>query len=211
CSLNDMVVTIGGKVRSVEDLLSADELMHLAIEASGRERYDLAIGYLKQAYAKASAEPDETLPRAEIPFLLGAQYAQIKMFEDAKRWMREAVSLNPQFDIAVFQLGLLELLGGELAAGEQTWSGLDFLPAGHALLHFRAGLLALAREQYPLALTELRQGLAVGLANAPLMAEMQRILSNVEAQQAQVGTTDSPSVAADSPAEAHVLLAAYRE
>ncbi|WP_212749170.1 hypothetical protein, partial [Chitinivorax sp. B] len=37
CSLNDMVVTIGGKVRSVEDLLSADELMHLAIEASGRE------------------------------------------------------------------------------------------------------------------------------------------------------------------------------
>lgn len=194
-------------------MLNVEELLHLALEASGRERYDLSIGYLKQAYAKACEEPDDVSMRPEIPFLLGAQYAQIKMFDDAKRWMREAVALNPQFDIAVFQLGLLEVLSGEQQAGEVTWAGLDYLPVEHALRSFRDGLLALSYERYGEAIEHLRQGLVTGLDNAPLLAEMQRILSNVEAQQATQPSDAEATpdgVSPESGAEAHILLTAYR-
>ena len=41
----------------ISNLLTADELLHMAIEASNRERYDLSIAYLKQAMAKPELIP----------------------------------------------------------------------------------------------------------------------------------------------------------
>lgn len=183
--------------------LSENELLHLAIEASNRERYDLSIGYLKQAIAVPGPLA------AKTHFLLGTQYAQIGMYEDAERFMQLAVTFEPEFDIAVFQLGLLQLTSGKPDAAEASWQGLDFLPAGHGLNHFRRGMLALQRNALAEAETELRAGLATPLPNAPLLAEMQRITDNIVKMRAEAG--DAPAEEGQGEAgDEHLFLSAYR-
>ncbi|WP_139022815.1 hypothetical protein [Chitinimonas sp. BJB300] len=185
-------------------MLTVDELTHLALEASERERYDLSITYLKQAMALASP------PRSEILFLLGAQYAQIKMFDDACTWMQRAVDLNPLFDIAVFQLGLLQLMRGDVAAAT-TWQKLDVLPNGHALKLFRDGLLALNQTDLDDAAEKLRAGLACDYSNAPLLAEMRRVLGNVEQMQQAPQSSAGERQSVGEPMDDHIFLSAYKE
>ena len=198
----------------LSNLLTADELLHMAIEASNRERYDLSIAYLKQAMAKP--EP----LRHEIPFMLASQYAQIGMKAEAKQYFAQTIALAPQFDIAIFQLGLLQLFDADQAGAELTFQQLDFLPAEHAINQFRVGMLALGRNELAVAGAALRAGLATGLANAPLMAEMQRILGNIEKLQADaasapaeapVAATDANANTDTAPTEDHIFLSAYRE
>ncbi|MGQ5524409.1 hypothetical protein ACUHMQ_14275 [Chitinimonas sp. PSY-7] len=186
-------------------VLTVDELMHLALEASERERYDLSITYLKQAVAQPVP------PRAEVLFLLGAQYAQIKMFDDAVVWMQRAVEVNPQFDIAVFQLGLLQLMRGDAVAATSTWQRLDSLPDEHALKLFRNGLLALNQNQLEEAAATLRAGLACDYPNAPLLAEMRRVLSNIEQMQSTSSAPVGETTAVNEPVADHIFLSAYKE
>lgn len=184
-------------------LLTVDELLHMAIEAGERERYDLSIAYLKQAQAREA--------RADVLFLLGAHYAQIKMFSDAQHWMQQAVAQDPQFAIASFQLGLLQLMTGDAGAAMQSWQQLDAQPEGHPLRYFRDGLLALNEQALDRAAVALRAGLACEYANAPLMAEMQRVLSNVEQMQQAQPNQAEPVPAAQDGADEHIFLSAYRE
>jgi len=185
----------------ISNLLTAEELLHMAIEASNRERYDLSIAYLKLAIGKP-----EPLKR-EIPFMLGAQYAQIGMKTEAKTYFAQSIDISPDFDIAIFQLALLQLLDGEQAAAESTFQRLDFLPPGHALNLFRRGMIALSLSNLAEAKVALRSGLEAGLDNAPLLAEMQRILANVE----KMPEDAAPAEEVDhSPSDDHIFLSAYR-
>ncbi|KAF0813383.1 hypothetical protein IGB42_02312 [Andreprevotia sp. IGB-42] len=185
-------------------VLTEDELLHLAIEASNRERYDLSIGYLKQALT----HPGDLASRTS--FLLGTQYAQIGMYVDAEQYMHQSIELDPGFEIAVFQLGLLQLTSGKADAARASWQGLDFLPADHCLKHFRQGLLALEQNSLADAEAALKQGLATPVDNVPLKAEMERILNNVIQMQLTTQANGAADGSGSDASDEHVFLSAYR-
>src|SRR4051812_1046232 len=101
--------------------LDDEELLHLAIEASRKQRHGDAIQYLKDAAAKA--------PRnAQVRFLLGAEHAQIGLLDRAQEEMSAALDIDPGLVPARFQLGLLHLVQARVAEASAAWKPLDALP-----------------------------------------------------------------------------------
>ena len=153
--------------------LDTEELLHLAWTASDKGNADQAISLLKQAVAGAPTD-------ARCHYLLGAEYAQIGMFDRAAEQMGAAVALDPSLHAARFQLGLLQLTSRQPEAAGVTWSGLDVLGERHAYVLFKTGLLHLARDEFADCLRCLREGIALNDFNAPLNGDMQRVIEQTE-------------------------------
>ncbi|MES2347551.1 MAG: hypothetical protein V4641_08265, partial [Pseudomonadota bacterium] len=74
-------------------LLDQAELQQLALNASAANDSASAIAYWKEAVSRADAT-------AQARYLLGAEYAQIKMYDRAIGEMEAAVALDPALSIA---------------------------------------------------------------------------------------------------------------
>lgn len=181
--------------------LDADELLHLAVAASDRDQTDQAIGFLKRAIDVA---PDH----AKAHYLLGAEHAQIGMFERAIDDMRRAVALDRELDAARFQLGLLLLTSRQPQAAQETWVELDRLGSEHHYVLFKTGLLHLARDEFVECLRRLRAGMAANQMNAPLNADMQKIVDQVETLLSQQTPVPQIDTSDDKPG-GHLFLDAY--
>jgi tetratricopeptide (TPR) repeat protein len=180
--------------------LDDEELLHLAIEASQAGRHGDAIQYLKEAAAKSEGN-------AKVRFLLGAEHAQIGLFDRAVEDMTAALRLDPELVPARFQLGLLHLVRGKPVEAVATWKPLDSLPDADPYLHFKRGLEALARDDFARCRESLTRGLALNRSNPALNRDMQRMLDEVTAREtAPARGASQPASAEESP---HVLLAAY--
>lgn len=175
--------------------LDAEELLHLAIAASDRDQPERAIELLKRAIA---ADPSD----ARAHHLLGAEHAQLGLFDRAAEEMQRAIELDPQLDAARFQLGLLQLSSRQPQSAEATWQALGRLGDSHFYVLFRNGLLHLARDEFADAARCLRAGLEANHALEPLNRDMQAVLAQVEALRAENGGDD------DS-AGGHLFLDAY--
>jgi len=176
--------------------LDDEELLHLAIEASRSGRHGDAIEYLKEAAAKPESN-------AKVHFLLGAEHAQIGLFDRAAEGMGAALKLDPGLVPARFQLGLLYLVRGKPGEAASVWKPLDSLPDSDPYLHFKRGLESLARDDFAACKESLTRGLALNRSNVPLNRDMQRILDEVAARE-----TASAGDLSGDPSE-HVLLSAY--
>ncbi len=95
---------------------------------------------------------------------------------EAHESMKKAVELAPEFHIARFQLGFFELSSGEADAALATWGPLESLPEQHYLRHFVTGLTHLIRDEFELAVSNLRVGQASNQENPPLNNDMQLII-----------------------------------
>ena len=177
--------------------LDAEELLHLAVAASDRDQTDQAIGLLKRAIEVAPGH-------ARAHYLLGAEHAQIGLYERAIEEMGRALELDPGLDAARFQLGLLFLTSRRVDEAQAAWQPLERLGPGHFYVLFKTGLLELARDEFQSCLRLLREGMAANLANAPLNRDMQRIVEQVEGLLAQ----PSGSTEAAAP-NSHLLVNAY--
>jgi Flp pilus assembly protein TadD len=176
--------------------LDDEELLHLAIEASRSGRHGDAIQYLKEAAAKPESN-------AKVHFLLGAEHAQIGLFDRAAEGMTAALTLDPGLVPARFQLGLLYLVRGRPAEAAEVWKPLDSLSDADPYLHFKRGLEALARDDFAACRESLTRGLTLNGSNVPLNRDMQRILDEVAARE----TAGDPPASSDP--STHVLLSAY--
>ncbi|HEX5126166.1 MAG TPA: hypothetical protein VFW00_05460, partial [Rhodocyclaceae bacterium] len=67
------------------------ELLHLAIDAANRDDHGQAITYLKAAQEKKLSSVDY----AKLTYFLGAEYAQIGMYDRAVEAMKSAVGADP--------------------------------------------------------------------------------------------------------------------
>lgn len=152
--------------------LDQDELLHLAMEALRRNDHGNALTYLKQG---AQRFPDNV----SMAFLLGAEHAQIGMFDRAEAEFKRALELDPGLAIARFQLGLLQLTQARPEDAKITWAGLDELPNDHALRMFKQGLEALAEDRFDDARNWLTQGMAVNQVNPDLNRDMANVLTNI--------------------------------
>jgi tetratricopeptide (TPR) repeat protein len=177
--------------------LDGEELLHLAIEATQDGRHGDAIQYLKQAVAKAGD--------ARLLFLLGAEHAQIGLFDRAVEDMTAALELDPDFAPARFQLGLMHLVRGAQAEASAVWKPLDSLPETDPYPHFKRGLEYLAQNESKHCRESLAKGIALNHSNVPLNRDMQRILDDLAARETGA-ERGKPTSEEQAP---HVLLSSY--
>src|SRR5271167_2708654 len=110
-------------------LCPADKLQALIVQGDtgdGPRRLDDLI----------SAYPED--PR--LQFLKGSRLAGQGDYRAARTAMRRAVDIAPDYVVARFQLGLLELSSGEPIAAQETWGPLHGLPRDNFVRLFVEGL-----------------------------------------------------------------------
>jgi len=190
--------------RAASSDLDAEELLHLAMNASAEGKHEDAITSLKRAVTLAPQE-------GRIRYMLAAEHAQIGLYDRAAQEMAEAIELDPSLDTARFQLGLLHITSGRVDQAARAWEPLDKLGAEHPLYLFKSGLLHLARDEFQECTQLLKRGIARNKANAALNNDMQRVLQDVD-KHLQAAETPAPAPSsAKTTSPNHVLLSAYRQ
>lgn len=177
--------------------LDKDELFHLALHAINQQQHPEAIELLKRAL---TLTPEE----GRLHYLLGAEYAQIGLYERAIESMIQAVTLDSTLHLAVFQLGLLHLTQGQPDQAASAWEPLTVLPEDDPLFQFSTGLKHLAKDEFAACKTCLEKGMQLNQAVPALNHDMQQVLDQI----AKLGnsTTDAP---ATSNTENSVFIKAY--
>lgn len=146
----------------------ADELLHLGVHALERGDTEGALHHLKECLERDS-------DNAAACYLLAATYAEIRLYDRARSLFRRTLELAPGEHTASFQLGLLELLGGDSAAAAKTWESLDALDEQHHLRLFKSGLLALTAGDTDRGATLIDAGIGRNAVNPALNANMKTI------------------------------------
>ncbi|MES2934652.1 MAG: tetratricopeptide repeat protein, partial [Pseudomonadota bacterium] len=182
-------------------------LLALAISASTAANSDAAITYLREAVSRLDAT-------AEMHFLLGSEYAQIKLYSDAIAQMEAAIAIDPSQALVRFQLGLLWLTSGNAVQAEQVLLPLEALGNNSPFSYFGCGLCHLMRDQFEDAKVCLYQGIALNTQNLPLNADMRRIITAIDALSSASGV-DAQNIPGVEVSEGnqhlqHVLLSAYQ-
>lgn len=154
--------------------LNQEELLHLAIEATRRGEHGAAISYLKEGIVRFPKD-------GKLAYVLGAEFAQIGMYDKAEEEMARAIELNPSLYTASFQLGLLRMTLGKVDEAKFAWSTLDKLSEDNPLRLFKNGLELLAAEEYQGARSLLEQGIALNNFSPELNRDMQNVLSAIPA------------------------------
>jgi predicted CXXCH cytochrome family protein len=137
-----------------EDYLEAERLVQRAValdqtSAGGHEAYALILGRMKrpeealvQLELAAKLQPDE--PR--YPYLIALAYGEMGKQAETEKYLRQVVKVDPTFDRAWYNLGLL-LAGQErldesieaILKAEQVAAGNPDYPFARATIHFRKG------------------------------------------------------------------------
>lgn len=185
--------------------LDQAELLQLALNAGAANDATTAIACLKEAAARGDAN-------GITHYLLGAEYAQAGMYDRATDAMEAALALDPTLALVRLQLGLLWMTRADAVQSALVLEPLDELPEAEPLRLFGAGLRALARDDFALARQSLQAGIAANTVNAPLNADMQRILTQIDALDlpADPGAAPAPGTAIDQAELARqLMLSAY--
>jgi tetratricopeptide (TPR) repeat protein len=182
-------------------MLDQAELLQLALNASAAGDSGATIGYLKEAVSR----PDGS---AAAHYMLGAEYAQIKMYPRAIDEMEAALALDPALSVARLQLGLLWLAGNDSARAAEVFAGLATLSQQDPLYHFGRGLQYLIREQLSDAEDSLLQGIGLNDSNPALNGDMQKVLGEIGILRAAAPPAVS-NAAEIGEGERSILLSAY--
>jgi len=177
-------------------LLDQAELFQLAMTASAGGDSGTTIAYLKAAVSRSDAT-------AHAHYLLGAEYAQIALYDRAMDAMEAAIALDPSLWTARLQLALLYLGANREDRAAETLGPLSQRPEDEPLQRFSDGLLRLIGNDLPGAQQVLADGIARNTVNPALNGDMQRIIDEIQRR-----TGDAPAEDTGTDAD-HILLSAY--
>jgi tetratricopeptide (TPR) repeat protein len=180
--------------------LDDQELLHLAMEASNKQRHGDAIEYLKRAIAISASN-------FNAHFLLAAEHAQIGLVERAIEEFNKALALEPNLIPARFQLGLLLLCNARGQEALDAWAPLEKAGAADFYAVFARGLSKLARDEFASSAEDLRRGIELNRSNPALNIDMKRVLDQVEAHMKAGGPAQPPAEQPSQPGQ--LLLSAY--
>lgn len=166
----------------------ADELLHLGLHALQHGDTEAALHHLKACLA---LEEDN----AAACYLLASTYAEIRLYDRARPLFRRTLELAPGEHTAAFQLGLLELLGGDIESAVAAWESLDALREDHHLRLFKSGLLALAAGEADRGAALIDAGIRGNADNPALNANMQ-ILRDAGAARPAASVDGAPAAPA---------------
>lgn len=185
------------------DGLTVDELVKLGLNAGEQGDGGSAIAYLKAASAREDAS-------AMVHFLLGAEYAQAGMTEQAVGEMEATLALDPALALARLQLGLLLLTAAEATRADEVLAVLDELEDDDPLRHFGTGLRHLMRDEFAAAAQALQAGLQRNTGNPALNANMQLILDRLpQPEEAQPAAEQAEAEDAEDSGWRHMLISTY--
>jgi tetratricopeptide (TPR) repeat protein len=140
-----------------------------------------------------------------LHFLKGSVLAGLERYDEARRSMETATRLAPDYAVARFQLGFLELTSGDAARALSTWGPLHRLPADHPLRLFATGLEHLINDRYAQAIETLEAGIARNAELPPLNADMNLIIAKIRDLSAAAARRQDEPLSA-----AHLLLQQYK-
>jgi tetratricopeptide (TPR) repeat protein len=123
----------------------------------------------------------EACPRdARLHFLRGSVLAGLARYAEAHGAMATAVAIAPDFGVARFQLGFLELTSGDAAAAQTTWRPLERLAPMDPLRVFVEGLRHLINDRFAEAVQALERGIDLNDENPSMNADMQLIIEKLK-------------------------------
>jgi tetratricopeptide (TPR) repeat protein len=174
-----------------QPFLDADELLHLALEASRMGRTEEAIVTLKRALEIA---PND----ARAHYVLGSLYTQIRMMDRAVKHLQNAIVFDPTLESAHFQLGWIYWNAGQADAAADAWKVFDKLGKEHPLYLFKTGLMHLSKNEFAECEKFLRQGLAINTTHVQLNQDMAMLLKQVidHMTALKAATPETPAAAA---------------
>ena len=152
----------------------------------------------------ATSRPDAS---ATAHFLLGSQFAQAQLTEQAMQELEAAVAMDPSLAIARFQLGLLLLCAGKVGRSAEMLRTLASEGGSDALNCFACGLLHLIRDEFAESARYLNEGIRLNAKNDALNKDMQKILDEIERSLLQ--QKNIVSTLAETPSTQHLFLSAY--
>lgn len=148
---------------------------------------------------------------ARVLLLLAGARMHAQEVDGAEAAYIAALQVAPEFHIARFQLGLLQLTSARPAAALSTWAPLQALSEEHPLRTFASGLTCLARDEFAEARRLLELGIARNLDNAPLNRDMRMVLERMPDLGGGGGTPGTePAPEAAPAASTHFLVSSYR-
>jgi Flp pilus assembly protein TadD len=153
------------------------------------------LGVYRGDQARASVEIDDLLevyasdPR--LLFLKGSLLAAREDYAGARSEMNKAVKVAPDYAVARFQLGFLELTSGEPRLALETWGPLQVLPAENYLRLFASGLTHLIRDEFDAAERLLEDGIARNNENEPMNNDMRLLIQEMHKRQRSETTPGS--------------------
>lgn len=166
--------------------LCPDDKLRPVLEAVERSNEDglKAIETLSASYGRD--------PR--LRFLHGSVLASLQRYSEAMRQMQSAVEIAPDYPIARFQLGLLQLTSGEAQAALTTWGPLAILPEDQYLSLFVRGLQSMIRDEFGKAIDLLQAGIQRNNENLPMNRDMSLLIETMKEAMAK-GDQDGPQSA----------------
>ena len=124
-----------------------------------------------------------------LHFLQGSVLAGQQRYDEGRRAMARAVEIAPDYALARFQLGFLDLTSGRALDAIAVWTPLVGLPQDEPLRVLAEGLMNLANDRFSEARRLLALGMELNRAVPLINADMQLILDQIE------GLPDGPAVA----------------
>ena len=184
----------------IGDTLDQVELLHLAMRASQEGNEGAAIAYLKDAVGRKDAT-------AAAHLLLGAEYAQVKLFDRAITEMQIAVTMEPALSIARLELGMLCVATNDNVRAVEAFSVLSELAADDYFHWFGAGMLQLIENNTAEAFRLLSQAMIMNTNNPNLNATFANIIDSIGSENLTQQASASPG--ARSEVQLDSRLGAY--
>lgn len=131
-----------------------------------------------------------------LHFLKGSVLAGQQRYAEGRQAMARAIEIAPDFAVARFQLGFLDLTSGRPVDAVGVWQKLGDLPDDAPLRLFAEGLSHLAADNFAEARRLLTKGMALNSENPMINADMQLILDEIGA----LATKSETTVPAPTPA-----------
>ena len=122
-----------------------------------------------------------------LHFLAGSLLAALGRIGEARAAMARSIEIAPDFAIARFQLGLLELSSGDGASADSILRPLDESGSDDALALFARGLRHLVRDDLAAAAELLRRGMETNRDHPLVSRDMALIVAEIEQRAAAAG------------------------
>lgn len=125
-----------------------------------------------------------------LHFMRGSILAGRQEIVPAHEALSRAVEIAPDFDLARYQLGLLELTSGKSDTALQTWSPLLRLGKDAYLRRFVEGMVFLIRDEFEDAIGEFVAGIELNKDNEPMNSDIRLIMNQCRDLISQGGERD---------------------
>lgn len=114
-----------------------------------------------------------------LHFLNGSLLAGERRYEAGMDAMARALDLQPQYEIARFQLGFLQYTSGDPRTAAHTWAPLVDTHDETSFTLFAQGLMALAADNVPVALDLMERGMLLNQDHPPLNRDIGLLVAEV--------------------------------